>query len=53
MTELLSSSAVWGVALTLGAFALGRVVQRLTKQPWLNPDLSAFARHRRARGSAL
>lgn len=43
MNGLLSSSAVWGAALTLAAFALGRVVQRLTRQPWLNPLIPASA----------
>lgn len=43
MNELLSSSAVWGVALTLAAFALGRVAQSVTKQKWLNPLIPASA----------
>lgn len=41
MSEFLSGSSVWGVVLTLGAFALGRVVQRVTRQPWLNPLIPA------------
>lgn len=41
--NLLSSSATWGVALTLGTFAIGRVVQRALKLPWLNPLIPASA----------
>ena len=43
MIQFLSSSATWGVALTLGAFALGRVIQRAAKLPWLNPLIPASA----------
>ena len=39
MTELLTQGAVWGVLLTGGAFALGTVLQRNTKQAWCNPLL--------------
>ena len=41
MSGFLASSATWGVALTLGAFALGRLVQRVTRQKWLNPLIPA------------
>ena len=41
--SFLSSSATWGVALTLGTFALGRVLQRAAKLPWLNPLIPASA----------
>ncbi len=41
MIHFLSSSATWGVALTLGAFALGRLIQRVTGQKWLNPLIPA------------
>ena len=43
MIDFLSSSAVWGVALTLGTFALGRVAQRAARLPWLNPLIPASA----------
>lgn len=43
MTDFLSASAVWGVALTLAAFALGRIVQRVSGQKWLNPLIPASA----------
>ena len=39
MTELLTRGAVWGVLLTLGAYALGTFLQRKTKQAWCNPLL--------------
>lgn len=39
MTEFLSSSAVWGVALTIGAFALGTLLNRKTGRAWCNPLL--------------
>ena len=39
MVELLTRGAVWGVALTLGAFALGALLQQKTRQPWCNPLL--------------
>ncbi len=39
MTELLSSSAVWGVALTTGAFAVGTFINRKTGKAWCNPLL--------------
>ena len=41
MMSFLASSATWGVALTLGAFALGRLVQKLSGQKWLNPLIPA------------
>lgn len=45
MAEFLSSSAVWGVVLTIGAFALGTWINRKTGQAWCNPLLlgSIFA----------
>lgn len=39
MVELLTRGAVWGVALTLGAFALGAFLQKKTRQSWCNPLL--------------
>lgn len=39
MTELLTQGAVWGVLLTLGAFALGSFLQKKTRQAWCNPLL--------------
>lgn len=39
MTEFLQSSAVWGVLLTLAAFALGTWINRRTGQAFLNPLL--------------
>ena len=39
MAEFLSSSAVWGVALTIGAFALGTLINRKTGKAWCNPLL--------------
>lgn len=39
MAEFLSSSAVWGVALTIGAFALGTFISRKTGKAWCNPLL--------------
>lgn len=39
MTEFLSSSTVWGVALTIGAFALGTLINRKTGKAWCNPLL--------------
>ena len=39
MLEFLSSSAVWGVALTIGAFALGTFINRKTGKAWCNPLL--------------
>lgn len=39
MTELLHSSAAWGVALTIGAFGLGTAVNRKTGKAWCNPLL--------------
>lgn len=39
MTELLHSGAVWGVALTIGAFGLGTIIQRKTGRAWCNPLL--------------
>ena len=43
MTELLASSSVWGVVLTLAAFELGRVAQRMTGWSWLNPLITSSA----------
>ena len=44
MTDLIQSTAVWGVALTLGAFALGTWINKKTGQAIFNPLLlgSAF-----------
>ena len=39
MAEFLSSSAVWGVTLTIGAFALGTLINRKTGKAWCNPLL--------------
>ena len=39
MSEFLSTSAVWGVMLTLGAFALGSWLHRRTGKAWMNPLL--------------
>lgn len=39
MAEFLSSSAAWGVALTIGAFALGTFISRKTGKAWCNPLL--------------
>lgn len=39
MAEFLSSSAVWGVALTVGGFALGTFLNRMTGKSWCNPLL--------------
>lgn len=39
MTEFLSSSAVWGVGLTMAAFAAGTFVNRKTGKAWCNPLL--------------
>lgn len=39
MTELLHSSAAWGVVLTIGAFGLGTAVNRKTGKAWCNPLL--------------
>ena len=39
MTELLTTGAVWGVLLTLAAFALGTFLQRKTGRAWCNPLL--------------
>lgn len=39
MLEFLSSSVVWGVALTIGAFALGTFINRKTGKAWCNPLL--------------
>ena len=39
MAEFLASSAVWGVALTIGAFALGTLINRKTGKAWCNPLL--------------
>lgn len=41
MIEFLSNSAVWGVALTLAAYALGVFLNKLTKSPLCNPLLLA------------
>lgn len=39
MAEFLASSAVWGVALTIGGFALGTLINRKTGKAWCNPLL--------------
>lgn len=39
MAEFLSSSAVWGVVLTIGAFALGTLINRMAEKAWCNPLL--------------
>lgn len=39
MAEFLSSSVVWGVVLTIGAFALGALINRKTGKAWCNPLL--------------
>lgn len=39
MTELLTQGAVWGVLLTLGAFALGAFLQKKTRRVWCSPLL--------------
>ena len=39
MAEFLSSSAVWGVTLTIGGFALGTLINRKTGKAWCNPLL--------------
>lgn len=39
MTELLTQGAVWGVLLTLGAFALGAFLQKKTRRVWFSPLL--------------
>ena len=39
MIDFLNTSAVWGAALTLAAFALGTFLHRKTKAAWCNPLL--------------
>lgn len=39
MTEFLASGAVWGVALTIGVFAVGTFINRKTGKAWCNPLL--------------
>lgn len=39
MIDFLNTSAVWGAALTLAAFALGTFLHRKTKAAWFNPLL--------------
>lgn len=39
MSEFLTGSSLWGVALTLGAFALGTLVHKKTGAAWCNPLL--------------
>ena len=41
MVEFLPSSAAWGVALTIGAFALSTFINRKTGKAWCNPLLLA------------
>lgn len=41
MLDLLSQSAVWGVALTIAAFGLGTFIQKKSGIAWLNPLLLA------------
>lgn len=42
MAEFLASSAVWGVALTIGGFALGTLINRKTGKAWCNPLLGSL-----------
>ena len=39
LNEFLSGSAAWGVLLTLAAFALGALVNRVTGKAFFNPLL--------------
>ena len=39
ITQVLESSAVWGVLLTLAAFALGALINRITGKAIFNPLL--------------
>ena len=39
MAELLTQGAVWGTLLTIGAFALGTLLQKKTGRAWCNPLL--------------
>lgn len=39
MTDFLNASSVWGIAVTMGAFALGSFLHRKTKAAWCNPLL--------------
>ena len=39
MSEFLSSSAVWGVLLTIGGYGLGALIQKKTRKSWCNPLL--------------
>lgn len=39
MTEILSDSAVWGVTLTIGAFAVGTAANKKTGKAWCSPLL--------------
>ena len=39
MIDFVHTSAVWGTALTLAAFALGTILHRKTKSAWCNPLL--------------
>ena len=39
LNEFLQTSSMWGVGLTLGAFALGTLVNRVTKKAVFNPLL--------------
>ena len=39
MADFLSSSAAWGVVLTIGGFALGTLINRKTGKAWCNPLL--------------
>ena len=41
MIERLTQGAVWGVLLTLGAYALGTLLQKKTGRAWCNPLLLA------------
>lgn len=41
MADFLQNSALWGVVLTLGAFAVGTALNRLTGKAWCNPLLLA------------
>lgn len=39
MIEILTQGTVWGVLLTIGAYALGTLLQKKTGQAWCNPLL--------------
>ena len=39
MNEFLTSSSVWGVLVTIGAYGIGMTIQKKAKAPWCNPLL--------------